>query len=75
MKLNLFSILLAITASALAAPSAVDKRNPTGGFSLVAYGIASSYIDIFYSDGPPQLIPYLQDNQDLTQIYRTCLCR
>lgn len=57
MRLALFPTLLAISAKALAAPSLVNdfnKRNPTGSFSLVAYGIASSYIDIFYSDGPPR---------------------
>jgi hypothetical protein len=27
------------------------KRNPTGSFSLVAYSLDSSVVDIFYSDG------------------------
>lgn len=56
MKFNFFLGLLVLTANVLAAPSAVkdpEKRNPTGSFSLVAFGIASSYIDIFYSDGLP----------------------
>lgn len=75
MKLNLFSKLLVSTASILAALSAVqglDKRNPAGSFSLIAYGTAPSYIDIFYSDGIPLLF-YFHDNQDLIQAYRTCL--
>lgn len=78
MKLNIFSTLLVITASALAAPSAMkdfEKRNPTGSVSLVAYGIASSYIKIFYSDGFPHTYPTFINNQILTLIYRTCLRR
>ena len=53
MKLNSLATVLAIFASFPAAPSAkaIEERSPTGPFSLIAYGIASSYIKIFYSDG------------------------
>ncbi|KAJ5153178.1 uncharacterized protein N7482_009656 [Penicillium canariense] len=54
MKSSIFSSVLAFAACALATPATVQpllKRNPTGSFSLVAYSLASDYIDIFYSDG------------------------
>lgn len=53
MKLNALATVLALVSSSPAAPSAksIEERNPTGPFSLIAYGIASSYSKIFYSDG------------------------
>lgn len=53
MKFTTFATFLALTSGSLAAPAgeALEKRNPTGSFSLIAYGAASSYIKIFYSDG------------------------
>lgn len=54
MKLGTFSSVLALASCALAAPGTVKpllKRNPSGSFSLVAYSLESSAIDIFYSDG------------------------
>ncbi|KAJ5198145.1 uncharacterized protein N7498_007262 [Penicillium cinerascens] len=52
MKLNSLPTILALASSSPTAPwaKAIEKRNPTGPFSLVAYGIASSYIKILYSD-------------------------
>ena len=54
MKLSIFSSVLSLASCALATPGTVTpllKRNPSGSFSLVAYGLESSAIDIFYSDG------------------------
>lgn len=54
MKSRIFSSILALASCALAAPGTVKpllKRNPSGSFSLVAYGLESNAIDIFYSDG------------------------
>ncbi|KAJ5118937.1 hypothetical protein N7448_010643 [Penicillium atrosanguineum] len=53
MKFNTLATFFALTSGSLAAPAgeALEKRNPTGSFSLIAYGVASSYIKIFYSDG------------------------
>ncbi len=53
MKFNTLATFFALTSGSLAAPAgeAIEKRNPTGSFELVAYDIASSYIKIFFSDG------------------------
>ncbi|KAJ5111069.1 hypothetical protein N7532_001604 [Penicillium argentinense] len=53
MKLAIFAMVLTWISSAVAAPAGgeIGKRNPSGEFKLVAYGVASSYIDVFFSDG------------------------
>lgn len=52
MKLTTFTSALALASSAVAAPSiAIEKRNPSGSFELVAYGVADDAIRMFYSDG------------------------
>ncbi|KAJ5998983.1 hypothetical protein N7451_006793 [Penicillium sp. IBT 35674x] len=52
MKLTTFTSALALASSAVAAPSiAIEKRNPSGSFELVAYGVADDAIPMFYSDG------------------------
>lgn len=54
MKLSIIPSVLALASCALAAPGTLKpflKRNPTGSFSLVAYSLDSSVVDIFYSDG------------------------
>jgi hypothetical protein len=52
MKFTTFTSALALTSSAVAAPSiAIEKRNPSGSFELVAYGVANGAIRMFYSDG------------------------
>ena len=54
MKLSTLSAIFALVCCALAAPGTVKpllKRNPSGSFSLMAYSLESSAIDIFYSDG------------------------
>ncbi|KAJ5762572.1 uncharacterized protein N7511_005954 [Penicillium nucicola] len=53
MKLPLFATLFWAT-YAMAAPSisnGLEKRYPTGSFSLIAYGVANSAVNVFYSDG------------------------
>ena len=56
MKLDLNTFTLSLVSTALALPVVeLDKRNPTVSFELVAYGITSSYIRFFYSDGTPYL--------------------
>lgn len=55
MKSSVISAL-ALAAGALAAPSAkvdssLEKRNPSGSFSLYAWGVAASGLKFFYSDG------------------------
>lgn len=46
------SLLVALVSqvSAISQPS-LQKRYPTGSFSLLAYGVASEGINVFYSDG------------------------
>ncbi|KAJ5930501.1 hypothetical protein N7466_005994 [Penicillium verhagenii] len=51
MKAGLFTSVLALASSAFAAPSVGIKRSPSGAFELIAYGVASEYITMFYSDG------------------------
>ncbi|KAJ5692326.1 hypothetical protein N7462_001749 [Penicillium macrosclerotiorum] len=54
MKITSFSSTLAfasLTLGALASVTPMVKRNPTGSFTLIAYSLESSYINIFYSDG------------------------
>ncbi|PYH93112.1 hypothetical protein BO71DRAFT_455630 [Aspergillus ellipticus CBS 707.79] len=55
MKSSIVSAL-ALAIGAVAAPSAkadtgLEKRNPTGSFSLYGWGVASSGLKFFYSDG------------------------
>jgi len=52
MKTNILAGILVLASISPTAPSkAIEKRNPKGPFSLIAYGVAPSYIKIFYSDG------------------------
>ncbi|CAG8317291.1 unnamed protein product [Penicillium salamii] len=47
-----FLAALALASQALAVPhSVLQKRYPSGSFSILAYGIASSPLSVFYSDG------------------------
>ncbi|CEJ57135.1 hypothetical protein PEBR_31358 [Penicillium brasilianum] len=65
MKFSALPSILALASSVLAAPGAVKpllKRNPSGSFSLVAYGLESSAVKIFYSDG----IAYAGDSSKWT---------
>jgi hypothetical protein len=63
MKFTTFTSALALASGALAAPSlAIEKRNPSGSFQLVAYGVASSAIPMFYSDGV--FIPILMSSNN-----------
>lgn len=60
MKLSIIPSILALASCALAAPGTLKpflKRNPTGSFSLIAYSLESSVVDIFYSDGMYMLRP------------------
>jgi hypothetical protein len=52
MKPFIFAMVLSFLSRATAAPAGneLEKRDSTS-FKLVAYGVASSYIDIFFSDG------------------------
>ena len=55
MKSSIISAL-ALAAGALSALSAeiessLEKRNPSGSFSLYAWGVAASGLKFFYSDG------------------------
>jgi hypothetical protein len=54
MKFHLFAATLAWATHAMAAPSIskeLEKRYPTGSFTLLAYGVANSAVNVFYSDG------------------------
>ncbi|KAJ5297329.1 hypothetical protein PENANT_c005G11070 [Penicillium antarcticum] len=54
MKFHLFAATLAWATHAIAVPSMskkLEKRSPSGSFSLVAYGVAESGVNVFYSDG------------------------
>lgn len=51
MKFSTITHALTLATSALGAPSLAVKRNPTGSFDIIAYGIEGSYIKLFYSDG------------------------
>jgi hypothetical protein len=51
MKFTILGSALALASGALSAPSVVTKRNPTGSFEIIAYGIEDAYIKTFYSDG------------------------
>lgn len=60
MKLSIVSTLLALAMTVTSAPSValgLEKRDPAGSFKLVAYGIAPSAIDFFYSDGMLPVYP------------------
>jgi hypothetical protein len=50
MKFNLLAGMV-LAAQALAVSPALQKRYPTGSFSLLAYGAGSGPISVFYSDG------------------------
>ncbi|PYH47104.1 uncharacterized protein BP01DRAFT_421976 [Aspergillus saccharolyticus JOP 1030-1] len=55
MKFTLASTI-ALATAALAIPTAelesnLEKRNPTGAFSLYAWGVTSTAMKLFYSDG------------------------
>lgn len=64
MKLTTFTSALALASSAVAAPSiAIEKRNPSGSFELVAYGVADDAIRMFYSDGMSLLRPLIHVSQ------------
>ncbi|GFN15307.1 hypothetical protein AtubIFM56815_003140 [Aspergillus tubingensis] len=75
MKSSVLSAL-ALAAGALAAPSAeiessLEKRNPSGSFSLYAWGVAASGLKFFYSDGlayagDSSLWPYGSVTTDVT---------
>jgi hypothetical protein len=53
MRLNTLwlNMTLALQAMAALSQSELQKRYPTGSFSILAYGIASEGINVFYSDG------------------------
>ncbi|KAJ5497589.1 hypothetical protein N7463_009576 [Penicillium fimorum] len=53
MRLNILrtSMTLALQAMAALSQSGVQKRYPTGSFSILAYGVASEGLNAFYSDG------------------------
>ncbi|RAL04496.1 uncharacterized protein BO80DRAFT_499789 [Aspergillus ibericus CBS 121593] len=67
---------LALAVGALATPSAkvdtsLEKRNPTGSFSLYAWGVAARGLKFFYSDGlayagDSSLWPYGSVTTDVT---------
>lgn len=44
-------MVLSFISHATTAPAGDGLEKRAGSFKLVAYGIASSYIDIFFSDG------------------------
>lgn len=54
---TLASSILALATTVVGAPSLALKRNPTGSFEIIAYGIEDGYIKLFYSDGPSRLQP------------------
>ncbi|KAJ5965204.1 uncharacterized protein N7479_005080 [Penicillium vulpinum] len=45
------SMTLALQAIAVLSQSGLQKRYPAGSFSILAYGVASEGINVFYSDG------------------------
>ncbi|KAJ5965596.1 hypothetical protein N7481_012310 [Penicillium waksmanii] len=52
MKLSIVAMVLSFLSHATAAPAGNDlEKRDSSSFKLVAYGVASSYIDIFFSDG------------------------
>jgi hypothetical protein len=54
MKFHLFAATLAWTTHAMTVSSIskeLEKRDPTGSFTLLAYGVGNSAADVFYSDG------------------------
>jgi hypothetical protein len=76
MKFHLFAATLAWATNAMAAPSmskGLEKRYPTGSFSLIAYGVAKSAVKVFYSDGD-QSSPSFSGLPPDT-ILRACVCR
>lgn len=63
MRLNILPISLALALQVIAAPSEseLQKRYPTGSFSILAYGVASDGVKVFYSDGYYKF-PYESDS-------------
>ncbi|KAJ5357065.1 hypothetical protein N7517_011674 [Penicillium concentricum] len=53
MRLNILwiSMTFALQAMAALSQSGLQKRYPTGSFSILAYGVASEGMNVFYSDG------------------------
>lgn len=68
MKFTLASTL-ALATAALAMPAAeaeasLEKRNPSGAFSLYAWGVTSSAMKLFYSDGTYTPAPGIKAQAD-----------
>ncbi|KAJ6048148.1 hypothetical protein N7460_004295 [Penicillium canescens] len=51
MKFHLFAATLAWATHAMVVSKELEKRYPTGSFTLLAYGVANSAVNVFYSDG------------------------
>ncbi|KGO39495.1 hypothetical protein PEX1_091960 [Penicillium expansum] len=53
MRLNILTTSMALASQAMAAlsESPVERRYPTGSFSILAYGVAPEGVSVFYSDG------------------------
>lgn len=53
MRLNILPTSMALASQAMAAlsESGLQKRYPTGSFTILAYGVAPEGASIFYSDG------------------------
>ena len=51
MKFNLRAGLALASQALAVSHSALQKRYPTGSFSILAYGVASGPVRVFYSDG------------------------
>lgn len=54
MKLRIIAMVLSFISQAASAPDD-EAQSSASSFKLVAYGVASSYIDIFFSDGQSML--------------------
>lgn len=63
MRLNILPTSMALASQAMAtlSKSGLQKRYPTGSFSILAYGVAPEGVSVFYSDGyyrfPHKLMP------------------
>ena len=53
MRLNILPTSMALASQAVAtlSESGLQERSPTGSFSILAYGVASEGVNVFYSDG------------------------
>ncbi|KGO74887.1 hypothetical protein PITC_043880 [Penicillium italicum] len=53
MRLNILPTSMALASQAMTAlsESALQRRYPTGSFSILAYGVALEGVKVFYSDG------------------------